>query len=77
VQFAYAGDPFVGTDQIQATALVNGSLIYANMVTVPWNSGTNQVVSAGAPQTTILPAQAVLSATKVVLEETSGCLRQN
>jgi len=65
VQFAYASNPLAGVDQVQATALVNGVQIYSNVVSVPWNNGTNQapVVSAGTPQTIILPAQAVLSGT--------------
>jgi hypothetical protein len=65
VVFAYAGVPLVGVDQIQASALVNGAVIYSNVVSAPWNNGTNQapVVSAGQPQTIMLPAQAVLSGT--------------
>ena len=42
VQFAYAGNPIVGVDQIQASAIVNGVQINSNVVTVPWNNGTNQ-----------------------------------
>jgi hypothetical protein len=63
VGFAYASDPLVGVDQVQASAFVNGTMIYSNVVSVPWNSGTNQapVVSGGQPQTIILPAQATLS----------------
>ena len=65
VQFAYAGNPIVGVDQIQASAIVNGVQINSNVVTVPWNNGTNQapVVSAGPSQTIIMPAQAILSGT--------------
>ena len=65
VQFAYEGIPIVGVDQIQATAVVNGVAISSNVVTVPWNNGTNQapVVSAGPAQTIMLPAQAILSGT--------------
>ena len=65
VQFAYAGNPIVGVDQIQASAIVNGVQINSNVVTVPWNNGTNQapVVSAGPSQTIVLPAQAILSGT--------------
>ncbi len=65
VQFAYAGNPIVGVDQIQASVIVNGVQINSNVVTVPWNNGTNQapVVSGGPSQTIILPAQAILSGT--------------
>ena len=60
---AYASDTLVGVDQVQATAVVNGMQISSNIVSVPWNNGTNQapVVSAGGPQTIVLPSQAVLS----------------
>jgi hypothetical protein len=66
VGFSYAGSPLlVGSDQIQATALVNGTQAYSNVVTVPWNSGTNQapVVNAGSPQTITLPNVAILNGT--------------
>src|SRR5258706_12820653 len=54
-----------GSDQIQATAIVNGATVPSNLVTLPWNSGTNQapVVIAGGTQTVTLPAQAVLTGT--------------
>ena len=63
--FAYASNPMVGIDQIQASAIVNGVQINSNVVTVPWNNGANQapVVSAGPSQTIIMPAQAILSGT--------------
>jgi hypothetical protein len=59
------GDPLVGVDQVQASAVVNGVQIYSNVVSVEWNNGTNQapVVSAGQSQTIMLPEQAILSGT--------------
>ncbi len=64
VQFAYAGTPlFTGSDQIQATTVVNGIAVPSNVVTVNWNSGVNQapVVSAGQAVGVILPGDAVLN----------------
>lgn len=66
VEFAYAGSPQVtGADQVQANTFVNGTLAYSNVVTVPWNSGTNQppAVNAGTPQAIVLPAPAILNGT--------------
>jgi len=62
--FAYPGNSLLtGTDQIQATATVNGTAAYSNTVVVSWNSGTNQapLVSAGSPQTVTLPSAAILN----------------
>jgi hypothetical protein len=63
IGFSYAGVPLTGPDQVQATALNDGVPIYSNVVTVPWNSGSNQapIVSAGGPQTIVLPNQAILT----------------
>jgi YD repeat-containing protein len=64
VDFAYVGEQYLtGNDTVQAAARVNGSDIYSNAVVITWNNGTNAapVVSAGTPQTVILPAPAILS----------------
>jgi hypothetical protein len=64
--FAYPGNSLLtGSDQIQATATVNSTAAYSNIVAVSCNNGTNQapVVSAGAPQTITLPSPAILSGT--------------
>ena len=64
VNFAYVGEQFLtGNDTVQAAARVNGFDTYSNSVVITWNNGTNAapVVSAGTPQTVILPAPAILS----------------
>ncbi len=63
VTFAYEGGAnLFGTDTLQAAANVNGANAYSNVVTIQWNTGTNQapVVSAGTAQTITLPSPAVL-----------------
>jgi RHS repeat-associated protein len=64
ITFAYAGSLFFpGADQIQATAAPNDVPVYSNVVTMTWNKGINQapVVSAGTPQTIVLPNPAILN----------------
>src|SRR5262249_45365759 len=46
---SYAGSPFLtGVDQVQASATINGAVVYSNIVNVAWNSGTNQPPSVSA-----------------------------
>ena len=64
VNFAYVGEQFLtGTDTVQAAVRVSGADTFSNAVVITWNNGTNAapVVSAGTPQTVILPSPAILS----------------
>ena len=64
VNFAYVGEQdLTGTDTVQAAVRVGGADTFSNAVVITWNNGTNAapVVSAGTPQTVILPSPAILS----------------
>ena len=65
IGFAYAGEPLLGADIVKAAAHVNGADVYSNAIVVQWNNGVNQapVVSAGTPQSIVLPNPAILNGT--------------